>query len=187
MHNSCILCERGKTMADYALTGLTLDSTSYLGLCGQIFQVLDTVHGTGELVTLISLKNESGGDLTVARKFLKFGTSALNFGRVCAGFNDAAGGIVVAMDDAYTVGATIVEHDVFLAVFKGPVSVTTGAAGVDLAQGAAVASDATGCVAAAAATAGQFVAGTLDQATTDEDTAGVDHMAGHLAMPPAAG
>jgi len=187
MHNSCIPCARGYTLGDTGLTGLTLDATSYLGQCGVPFQVLDTVHGTGRLVTLMPVKNESGGALTVARRFLKFATSALNFGRVSAGYNDAAGGIVVAMDDAYTVGQSIAEHDVFLVVLAGPVYVNTGATGVSLAQGVAVSSDASGYVQAATSTAGQFVAGTLDAATTAEATAVVVHMAGNLAMPPALG
>ena len=107
MSHSRLPFARGSTMADQAITGLTLDANSYMGVAGQTYEVQDTVNGTGQTVLLRCLKNGSS-DLTVARKFIEFSvTSAKDWGRVAAGYADTAGAVVVALDDAYTVGQVI--------------------------------------------------------------------------------
>ena len=178
--------ERGRTAGNFGLPGVTLSDTSWNEILGNPYWVPDTVHGTGQCVVLIPVKNDTGDVITVARQFIKFSTGALDFFCKCAGYNDSAGGIVLALDDAYTVGVEIPDDDIFYAVLQGPVSVNTGAVGVNLAVHDVITSDATACIQATAAAAGQFPAATIDQATTDEDTAVVIHMAGNRSMPPAA-
>ncbi len=180
--------ERGRSASGMGLPGLTLTDTSFAELEGKIYSVPDTVHGKGGMIRLIALKNDSGGDLTVARRFLMFTSTSAYDWRRRAKWNDTKGGVVVAMDDKYTVGATILQYDIFLAVLEGLVTVKTEATdSVSLTAGNSIISEANGLVYVDPAAAGEFVAGAID---ADSNTAGEDvviHMAGNLSMPPAAG
>jgi len=178
---------RGGTWGDFGNAGLTLSDTVPSTQEGMEYTVQDTVNGTLRPVTLVVLKNDTGAAITVAKKFLKFSTtSAKDIFRRCAGYNDAAGGLVVAMDDAYTVGDSIPDDDLFYAVVEGPVQLTTEASSVNLAAGNAVASDASAFVNGAVAAAGEFVAGTMDVASTTTGETVLVYMAGNRALPPAA-
>ena len=179
---------RGSTWGDRGRAGLTLSDTVPSTQEGMEYVVQDTVNGTLRPVTLIVLKNDTGSAITVAKKFLKFSsTSAKDLFRRCAGYNDSAGGIVVAMDDKYTAGITIPDDDLFYAVIEGPVQLTTEASSVNLAAGDSVASDASAYVNGAAAAAGEFVAGVIDAASTTAGEEVLVYMAGNRAKPPAAG
>lgn len=141
---------------------------------GKEYIVHDTIHGTGRPVTLLACKLKT--NIVVARKFYKFGTGALEFGRAIAGVNDVQGGPCVALDDAYAVGDTLLANDVAWFVIDGPVGVLTESTAVNLAAHAAVVSDNAGCVDGAPPAAGDAVVGRIDQATTSTNTVVVVHM-----------
>lgn len=186
--SSALPFPRGKTASDYAALGsdAILTEGGFLGLCGRQYKVKDSVHGTEQEVTLRAVKN-LGSDITVARLGVAFSVaSALDFGRKINGA-PAAGGVGLPIDDAYTVGSTIKQYDVFYVVEKGPCSVNTEASSVNLAAGAQVAFDDTGAVNGAAAAAGEFVLGTIDAASTTAAEAVVVHVDCNLAKPDAAG
>lgn len=156
--------DRGKTWSDGLIT-----MTAALGAAqkclGRFYQAPDTVHKTGVPVTLLVVQNETGGDITAANKFASFrATAAKDFGRVIGAFpNTTAGGLVVALDDAYTAGITIPEHDLFYVVVAGWVNVLTGAAVNNLAANVPVCSDNAGLIAnKATPAAGETPVGHLD-------------------------
>ena len=108
---------RGRTFYD-ANTDVTLSDTLYSHLEGQIFEVEDTEHGTGEKVLLRVVKNDTGAAITVARKFCEFSvTSSADWGlRVGTFPADTAGAVCKPIDDAYTAGDTIDQYDLFYVV-----------------------------------------------------------------------
>jgi hypothetical protein len=122
-------------------------------------------------VELIVLRNDSGSDITTANAFYKFATSSQDFARAIGGINDAAGGLAVPLDDAYTVGSTWKANDLAYFVKEGWCNVVTEASSTSLAAHAPIASDASGLVNGAAAVAGETVLGIIDQASTAESTA----------------
>jgi hypothetical protein len=158
---------------------------------GKIYEAPDTVHDTGKPIKLLVVQNETGGDITVARKFGSFrATTAKDFGRIIGAFpNTTAGGVAVALDDKYTVGTTILEHDLFYVVLEGPCNVLTAAAVNSLAANIGVVSDNAGLIAnKAAPAAGEFPVGALDYlATYVASTATRVYMANPLRAVPAAG
>lgn len=156
---------RGRTLSD-DLDNLTLSDTWYQHLEGKEFEVEDTVNGTGEKVILRVVKNDTGSAITVAKKFMRFNTNAEDFGRRIAGVANAEGMFCVPMDDAYTVGDTIPDDDLFYVVVKGPVSVTTAAGSVSLSAHDPVATTAAGFIGGVKAQYGEFVAGIADVACT---------------------
>lgn len=157
---------RGKTACDGVINP---SPDMFLNLAGRIFQVTDTVHGTGQVVLLrcVQLTN----NITAARKFMKFSTSSpLDFGRRVSGFNNAQGGPVKPLDDAYPVGATLLANDYVYVVEKGPCFVLTETSSVDLAAGAAVVSDNTGRVDGAAPATGDCIVGRIDAGCNTTNT-----------------
>lgn len=156
---------RGKTLGD-SLDNLTLSDTWYQWLEGKEFEVEDTIHGTGEKVILRVVKNDTGSAITIAKRFMRFNTAAEDFGRRIAGYVNAEGMYCVLPDDAYSVGATIPDDDMFYVVVKGPVSGTTAAGSVSLSAHDPVATTATGYIGGTKAQYGEFVAGIADVAST---------------------
>jgi hypothetical protein len=123
------------------------------------------------------VKNDSGAAITSARKFYKFATTdALDFGRRIADVNDSAGGVCKPMDDAYVVGTSIADDDLFYVVEAGPCYVNTEASSVSLSAGGAVVSDASGLVDGAAPAAGNYICGRIDADCTTTSTAVVIHV-----------
>jgi hypothetical protein len=177
---------RGGTYLDGVVTG---SDTLASHLEGKLYEVDDTVHGTGHKVILRCVKNDTGSAITIARSFAKFSTtSQYDFGRRVGTFpNDTAGGVCKPMDDAYTVGNTIADDDLFYVVEEGPCWVTSEATTYNITAGDALASDASGLVNGAAAAAGEYVVGTADLQGTAESTAVVVHVAGGLVNSDAAG
>jgi len=153
--------ERGDTFNDGSW--LTLDDTVIKSLEGHTFWVEDTVHNTGMPVGLIAVKNDTGAAITVARKFCKFSnTDAYDLPRRIGTFpNNTAGGLCLALDDAYTVGDSIPDDDIFWCVFYGVVDVLTAATVASLASNMNVASTNAGVIKDGAAAAGETVLGTL--------------------------
>jgi len=162
---------RGRTACDGFVTPT---AALYSQLMGQVYEVHDTVHGTGQKVKLRAMKLEA--DITVARKFFKPGTTALDFGRTIAALNNSAGGVAWALDDAYTVGDTLLANDVVYFIDKGPVYLRTETSSVSLAQGGGVVSDGSGLVDGAAPAAGNVVLGRIDEACTTTNTLVVVHI-----------
>lgn len=135
---------RGQTASDSGL--VDLDDSTFSDLEGKIFEVPDTEHGTGEAILLRAVKNDSGSDITVARKFMRFAINALDFGRRVAGVVNAAGAVCKPVDDAYAVGFVILDDDIFYVVERGKCGVLTESSAVALDAGAVVASDSSGFV-----------------------------------------
>lgn len=187
----CLPFDRGQTWSDGGLVTMTAALGAAQKCLGKIYEAPDTVHDTGKPVKLLVLQNETGGDITVARKFGEFrATTAKDFGRIMGTFPcDTAGAVVVPLDDAYTVGFTIPEHDLFYAVLEGPCSVLTGASINSLAANIGVCSDNAGLIAnKAAPAAGEFPVGALDYlATYVASTATRVYMTNPLRHVPAAG
>jgi hypothetical protein len=186
---------RGYTFNDAPPSGglVTLGDTGLSEYEGKIYEVPDTVHGTGRPVLLMIVKNDTGAAITVARKFAAFSAAtSLDHGRRIGTFpNGTAGGVVVALDDGYTVGKSIADDDLFFVLIYGPCSIGTPAAVTNLTAGESVASDNAGLIAntSGGAAAGEYVAGTLDYAAsyTANSTAKVLVDCRNFAMPPAAG
>lgn len=163
---------RGQTYGDGTLT---LDSASGEHLLGRIYEAEDTEHGTGVTVKLRIVRLEAavtipGTAAAPLHKLYAFGTTAKDFGRTLTGTLSGAGVACKPLDDAYAGAQVLAQYDLAYVVEAGPCYVTTGTTSVNVGQHAAVASDTIGCVAAAAATAGQFVVGTIDEASTAEST-----------------
>lgn len=181
--------ERGDTFNEGSW--LTLDDTVLKSLEGRTFWAKDTVHNSGMPVGLIAVKNDTGAAITIARKFCKFSaTDKFDFPRRIGTFpNNTAGGICVALDDAYTVGNTIPDDDIFWCVFWGPVNVLTAATVASLATGVPVSSTNAGVINdAATVAAGSVVLGRLAAAASwTAATAATVFMAMDFKATPAAG
>jgi hypothetical protein len=155
---------RGKTMGDGQLS---LDDDTHKGLEGKVYQVPDTIHGTGQPVFLRVVKNDTGAAITIARKLCEFdGTDEYDFGRRITSFgNNISGHGVVCkpIDDAYTAGNTIPDDDLFYVVEAGYCDVVTESGAVSLPRGTAVTANSTGTIDGARAAAGNYVIGTAVQ------------------------
>jgi len=181
---------RGKT----ASQGLLTPTGTYLGnLEGKAFFSEDTEHGTGTPIVVLCVRNTTGGDITVARTFAELdNTTVLSVsGAVDVHPNVTAGAVCLPLDDAYIVGATIADDDLFYVGLYGYFSVLTGASVTNLAAGISISSDNAGKIAnvSGGSAAGEFVVGRLPyQATYVATTATAIFVCpGSLAMPPAAG
>ena len=93
--------DRGQTWSDGSLVTPTDAMCGALGCLGRRYITEDTVHRTGQPIELIVLQNSSGGAITcptdiagnACSRFLRFGaTTALDFGRVVAGYQNVGGG-----------------------------------------------------------------------------------------------
>ena len=154
---------RGSTFSDKGGNGIALDANTYSHLEGQIFETEDTDHGPGTKVTQRVVKNDTSNDITVAKKFGEFSTGALDFGRRIGTFPaDTVGASVKPLDDAYVVGTTIPEDDLFYVVEAGPCSVLAEATITTAAAGKACCTDAAGLVDGAICPEGSYAVGVLD-------------------------
>ena len=102
---------------------LTLTSTTMGDLIGNVFEVPDTVHGTGIPVKLRAVRLEAG--VTGALKAMEFGSDALDFRRTVAGYADTAGAITKPLDELYD-GVVLAQYDIVYLVYEGPTTVTLG-------------------------------------------------------------
>ena len=161
---------RGSTLSDGELVGLDDDSFSHLE--GKLFEVPDTVHGTGQTIILRAVKNDSTADITVARTLMAFSTTTANdFGARVSGLA-GAGAVCKPMDDAYVVGFTIPDDDIFYVVERGPCDVNSNAGDVAIAAGMAMASAANGVLkSGTCAQATEYCVGTAMEAQTSSSTA----------------
>lgn len=167
MRDCTLPFRRGSTWSDGSVT-MTEGLADHLE--GRVYEVPDTEHGTGRIIKLRVVKNETGGDLTFNKKFVQFSHDAdYEFGGVIKTQSPVAGSVCKPMDDAYTAGKTWPEHDLGYVVEEGWCDVLTENTLVNLAAGAAVATDGSGRINGAAAVAGEFNVGSIDQATTDEN------------------
>lgn len=187
---ACLPFPRGSTANADGL--LTLGDTTLQEFEGKLFEVPDTQHGTSQPVVLMIVQNDTGSAITVARKMGEFSVAtSLDHARRIGTFPcNTAGAVAVPLDDAYTVGATIADNDLFYVVVRGWCSIGTPAAVNNFAAGMSVSSDNGGFIGnAAASAASYFVVGTLDYAAsyTANSTAKVFIDALPLKAPPAAG
>jgi hypothetical protein len=170
---------------------LTMGDLTLQQFEGKIYEVPDTVHKTGIKPKLIVLKNDTSAAITVARKFGEFSAAtALDYGRRIGTFPcDTEGAVVCPLDDAYTVGATIADNDLFYGIVYGWCSIATQAVS-NFAAHMAVCSSALGVIRnLAAPVAGYFVVGTLGYAASysANSTAKVFVDCEGFKKPPAAG
>jgi len=152
---------------------LTPTDTSFQDLEGKIFESHDTVHGTGRMIKLRVVKNDTGAVITVARRFVTFSTtSAYDYGSRVSGFS-GAGNVCKPIDDKYAVGFEIPDDDLFYVVEEGPCNVLTEASAVALTgTGNVVASDASGYVNGTPCNqATEYAAGVIGPAATSTATA----------------
>jgi hypothetical protein len=135
---------------------------------GRVFEVPDTVHNTGINTRLVILHNDTGAAITVARKFGEFSAAtALDFGRRIGTFPaNTEGAVCVPLDDAYTVGNTIADNDLFYGVVYGWCSVATEGVSNFVAQMPVMTSGLGVIRNLAQPTAGSFVVGTLGYAAS---------------------
>jgi hypothetical protein len=165
----------------------TPTATTEPGIPGRVYEHKDTVHDTPKTVYLIAVRNETGGDITVARDFCQFATTELdNFREIGAFGTDCSAGVFsLGLDDAYTLADVIPEHDVFYCVLEGPVGVRAEASSVSLSAGDSVACDASGRVNGAVCAAGEASCGVLDADASTADAVIVIHALGLGAKQPA--
>lgn len=150
---------------------INLDDTNpFPSLEGQIFEVQDDRHGTGTTTKLRVVKNDSGGDITVAHRFQKFSAAGeYDFGRRCAGQATVLGSIAKPMDDAYLVGSVIPQYALFYLIESGWCDVQTAAANVANSAGEKITTDAGGRIEKDAAAAGETPLGIIGATTAVED------------------
>ena len=180
---------RGTTFSDQGL--VTMDDSMRSDLEGKLVQVEDTVHDTGEQITLRIVKNDTGGDITVAKKCGEFSTTTdKDYGARIGTFpGNTAGAVGKPIDDAYTVGGTIPDLDLFYVVEEGLCDILTEASAANIGVGEPVAMDGAGCIegVATGAAAGQFVIGMAQESQNEVATAVLIRVQGGIIMPPAAG
>lgn len=166
--NSNLPFPRGKTAADGVITP-TLAWAMGQSFLGFGYLTSDTVYGYASPVVLLPVVNTTSGAITVARKFAEFDISAAGRRPVAVGTFpcDTAGAVALPLDDAYPVGSSIPQYDIFYLVAYGRCKVLTGAAVNALTAGGTVATDNAGLIANVAnAAAGSFVIGFLEYASS---------------------
>lgn len=157
---------RGYTAVDGTLT--PGDGWRQDELEGKVYWAPDTIHNTGIMVGLMAVKNDTGAAITVARQCGEFSlANTYDFGRRIGTFPcNTEGAVALPLDDAYTVGATIADDDIFYVIVKGPCSIDTEGVS-NFAAGMSLMSSALGCIRnLAQPTAGSFVLGTLAYAAS---------------------
>lgn len=156
---------RGATAADGLMTPT---STWRQEIEGKAYWVPDTQHDSSEVMLLLCVRNETGGSITVERKFGEFKLDAATvmakqFGTFPC---NNLGEVALPIDDAYTDGATIVEHDLFHVVLRGWCNVLSGSV-TNFWAGMGVCTNSTGLINdALQVPAGSFVIGRLDYAAS---------------------
>ena len=174
---------RGTTFSDAGV--VSMDDSKYAHLEGKVYEVPDTQHGTGKNVRLRVVKNDTGGAITAARNLCEFdGVDAQDYGRRVTSFGAALSGqgvVCKPLDDAYTVGMSIPDNDLFYVVEEGYCTVVTETGVVSLPVGTAVAANAAGGLDGARAAAGFYVIGTMTEPVyTASTNAVIDVNAGLL-------
>ena len=165
---------RGETYKSNAGDNITMAADTGASLVGQTFEQPDLVHGTGRVLTLRIVRNESGGALTVAtiaNRFLSYrATTAYDVGSVVDGISGTVSEGARPIDDFYaekTNLVTIPVHDLFYVIDSGPAYCITAAASASLAHGVPVTNDALGALQNTLALGGQVVQGLYMGAATD--------------------
>jgi hypothetical protein len=159
---------RGQTFLDGAYTG---DDNTASHLEGRIYEAVDTVHNTGQMVKLRVVKNDSAGTLTVARRCIRFATTSdTDWGRRAAGFCTTAGEPGKPIDDAYTVGKVLADDDLFYVVEEGFCDLKAGTAVPTISAGVAFQVDGSGYLDDTAPAAGNCIIGRLTEAATASST-----------------
>jgi len=161
--------ERGGTFG--GASGMTLTSVSIEKLVGATFVVPDDEHETGAEVTLRLVKNDSGSDITFNNQIVRFGTDAKDFGRYVDGTTDQNGMVGLPIDDAYTASYVIKDDDYFYVVQRGPCDVLSAASAFVGIAGEPVTTNSAGALHQKRAGAYDFILGTLDADSSEEETA----------------
>jgi hypothetical protein len=106
---------------------VTPNDTTFMHLEGRVYEVPDTNHGTGSMVQLRVVKNDSGAAFTAThmRKCVSFSSTTKNdWGCRVDGLAKTDGELCKPIDDEYyNQNATIPDNDLFYVVESGPVDV----------------------------------------------------------------
>jgi len=166
MYDCALPFPRGSTYGNMGDKTMTAALAVATGLAGRVFEVPDTVHGTGKTIKLRVVANETGADLTVGRKGLGFGpVTAAGFGQIVV-TAPGVGGIGKPIDDGYVKGKTIPHHDLFYVLESGPCYIlTTSNGAVALEGGWPVSFDDEGRLGTAKSAAGYYVIGAILETT----------------------
>ena len=163
---------RGSVASDGS--GITMAETTWGNLEGQLFEVPDTKHGTGNPVVLRAVRNHSGSAITSANKCVRFASGDGDIGRKVAGFCNAQGQVGKPIDDCLPVGTSIASHDLFYVVEAGPcdiVACDSATEAAALVVGTLLTTDSGGTVDNAAASTGDYILGVADETPTVSSTA----------------
>lgn len=150
--------ERGKTFS----TGNTnvIGATKNLKLLGKTYVVPDTVHGTGNDVTL-RVMMYTGSDTTSDNVCYALSTTTEgDWGCKVSAVTGSQGVVGLPLDDAMTSGTAIPQYDLCYFVVKGPCDIKTDGVAA-LTAGSSVTTDASGYIDTTAAAASDFVLGVL--------------------------
>lgn len=157
---------RGSTFGDMGNKTMTAAIARAVNLAGRVYEVPDTVHGTGKMVQLRVVQNETGLDITVARKCYAFSVASAEYFGAEVRNTSGVGEVCKPLDDAYVVAAVIPAHDLFYVLESGPCGILTTSNGVvNLSAGWAVSSDDEGRIGIARSAAGYYVIGSIQQAS----------------------
>jgi hypothetical protein len=118
------------------------------------------------------VKNDLSAAITVARELYAFATTSPNdFGRRISALS-GAGAICKPLDDAYAVGFSIPDNDIFYVVESGPCDVNTTTGLIGLTAGMSVSSAANGLLKGTNTAQGtEYSVGTAMEAQTSASTA----------------
>lgn len=171
-HNYELPFPRGSTFAGGNSSLLATGDPAKIA--GKIYEAPDEQHNTGRPVKLRVVQVSAA--VTAARKALRFSTTTNEFGAISPGYVNEDGQVGKALDDAYTVGATIPQYDYCYVVEAGPCDVNSAAAldtsgSSSSAAGSIITWGNGGVIKAVVASTGDHVAGTLVETQAAANTA----------------
>lgn len=154
---------RGRSFSDG--NSAVIGTAENLQLLGKTYTVPDTVHGKGDVTLRVMMW--TGSDTTVDRVCYAIATSTEgDYGRKVAAVTGSTGVVGLPLDDAMTLGDTMLQYDLFYFVQNGYCDVDTDD-GSALAVGSIVTTAASGRLyTTAAAQDDQFTLGVLAEAAT---------------------
>ena len=123
-NSGCLPFPRGQTASCGGV--ITMTSTMFTELEGRLYDVDDTEHDTGRVVTLRVVRNASGGAITIKQKPVSFNVGASKYwgGRIDGEAGATVGELCKPIDDYYNTRlTTIPNHDLFYVVDDGPCDV----------------------------------------------------------------
>ncbi len=168
---------RGTTFSDAHSDGATtLLDDSQSGLEGKLYEVKDTLHGTGIPVILRCVKNDNSTTISTDYRCMSFSTSsATDFGSRVDGVANTKGEIAKPIDDFYAASSLLGEipgYDLFYVVDSGMCDIKSFSGTATATSVGGMASVAgTGGYAAASADTGTAIGIAMEVSSTSANTA----------------